>query len=574
MYLYLKKTCKMASTYSPCLCPKALSIDMLSASFKQSFAHKDAMIALYRSLIRHTNRVSTLKIEQSNDAFSKDIQTELFKANIDRKLYMKLLKSELLYIIQDEFRTKNKGKVDNPNKLRERIVAGLELQNNLENIENNKTASINLIEKLVEYRLQKLHEQNWRAEYLKDPGEIDKNKNKDKPALFLKQIASKSKKPPSPLRGFKNLSLKEKENRIKKELLNCEENTQKLLRRYLKKLQTNHEIPTPHLLPYTPESALLPVEETVSTSISIPGSTRKSSIAYAYDLEYINGIVKPGMEFDINKYHYLEHLQSIVNEKGPFKVQIQLTEAGPVSIPYIRMPYPRLNQLKEVALDIKKMMRLVRLKTVWNASGNDVSITEPQFSDGSYSVRGSNGFGDDERLHPKTYYDLLAKGEGLWEYLIDRSVQNDCDRDVASYVKEWSNSLDDATDIVNERLTSYYLKYNKLKSSKSPLLQEQKILQRQMNEHYNEQLNRYMHIIKLIEDNKVFKHSEIVNPDTVTKTYNDYIIENDSRKTKKNQRGMPSLERIGMGKHVGDYLDDVGYHNFKLGVNFDKKLKF
>lgn len=547
---------------------------MQSASFIQSFAHKHSIITLYRSLIRHTNRLSTLEITQSDEECSKDVQTELFKANIDRKLYVRLLKSELFYIIQDEFRVNHKEKINNPNKLRERIVAGLELQNDLENIKDGEVSGVKLIEKLVEYRQQKQREQNWKAEYLKDPGEIDKSRNKDKPTLLLKQIESRSKKPQLPLRRYKGLTQKDKENRIKMELIRCEENTQKLLRRYLKKLQTNHEIPIPHLLPYTPESALLPIEESVSTSISIPGSTRKSSIAYAYDQEYIDAIIKPEMEFDINKCHYLENLQSIVNEKGPFKVQIQITEAGPIPVPYIRMPYPRLNHLKEVALDIKKMMRLVRLKTVWNASGNDANITEPQFSDGSYSVRGSKGFGENERLHPKIYYDLLAQGEGLWEYLIDASLKNDDTKDVASYVNEWSKALEDATNCINEELTSYYQKYNKLKSSKSPLLQEQKILQHQMNVHYNEQLNRYMHIIKLIEDNKVFKHSEIVNSDTVTKSYDEYLIENDSKTTKKNQRGMPSLERIGMGKHLGDYLDDVGYHNFKLGVNFDKKLRF
>ncbi|KSA03305.1 uncharacterized protein AC631_00943 [Debaryomyces fabryi] len=396
---------------------------MQSASFIQSFAHKHSIITLYRSLIRHTNRLSTLEITQSDEECSKDVQTELFKANIDRKLYVRLLKSELFYIIQDEFRVNHKEKINNPNKLRERIVAGLELQNDLENIKDGEVSGVKLIEKLVEYRQQKQREQNWKAEYLKDPGEIDKSRNKDKPTLLLKQIESRSKKPQLPLRRFKGLTQKDKENRIKMELIRCEENTQKLLRRYLKKLQTNHEIPIPHLLPYTPESALLPIEESVSTSISIPGSTRKSSIAYAYDQEYIDAIIKPEMEFDINKCHYLENLQSIVNEKGPFKVQIQITEAGPIPVPYIRMPYPRLNHLKEVALDIKKMMRLVRLKTVWNASGNDANITEPQFSDGSYSVRGSKGFGENERLHPKIYYDLLAQGEGLWEYLIDASLK-------------------------------------------------------------------------------------------------------------------------------------------------------
>jgi len=564
----------MASTYRPYLRPKRQSNDMQSASLVQSFAHRYAIITLYRSLIRHTNRLSTLEIAKTNEECSKDFQTELFKANIDKKLYVKLLKSELFYIIQDEFRNKDRGKINNPNKLRERIIAGLELQNNLENIKDNGTAGLKLIERLVKYRQQKRLEQTWRAEYLKDPVEIDKSRNKDKPTLLLKQIESRSKKPQMPLRGFKNLKQKDKENRIKMELIRCEENTKKLLRRYLKKLQTNHEIPIPHLLPYTPESALLPVNESVSTSILIPGSTRKSSIAYAYDQEYIDAIIKPEMEFDINKYHYLENLQSIVNEKGPFKVQIQITEAGPIPVPYIRMPYPRLKQLKEVALDIKKMMRLVRLKTVWNALEDDTNITEPKFADGSYSVRGSKGFGEDERLYPKIYYNLLAQGEGLWEYLIDASLKNDTSKDVASYINEWSEALENSTDSINEELTSYYQKYNKLKSSKSPLLYEQKILQHQMNVHYNEQLDRYSHILKLIEDNKVFKHSEIVNSDTVTKFYEEYLIENDSKKTKKTQKGMPILERIGMGKHLGDYLDDVGYHNFKLGVNFDKKLKF
>lgn len=544
---------------------------MQTVSFRHLFAHRNSIIALYRSLIRHSSRLSILSLPQHTSRNSKAIENELVKASLDHDLYVQHVKAELNYIIREEFRNNHKT---HPDKLRERIVEGIDLENILDRIGQSEFASLELIQKLVNYRQKKHLEQSWKAEYLKHPEEINKRRNKSKPTLLLKQIASRSEQFQPASQRFSSLSQKDKVKRIKTELKACDKNTQKLLRRYLKKLQTNHEIPIPHLLPYTPESSISPIFDAPSLSLTIPGSTRKSSISHAYDQEYIDGIIKPGLEFDINKFHYLEHLQSIVNDKGPFKVQIELTEAGPIAVPYIRLPYPRLKQLQEVALDIKKMMRLVRLKAVWNSSGNDNSITEACFSDGSYGVRGSKGFGSEERIHSKAYYEKLAQGEGLWEYLIDnvRNNQN-IKSNIESYTNEWLNAIDVATDEVSKELNSYYQKYSKLKSSRSPLLKEQKILQDQMNLHYNDQVNRYKHILLVIEKNKVFKHSEIVNLDVVIKLYDEYLV-NDSGKLKKSIKGIPSLERIGMGKGLGDYLDAVDYHYFKFGMNFDKKLKF
>lgn len=543
-------------------------------SFRKSLTHKYAVLSLYKSLLRNVNKLALLSIPSMTiDDKRNDINKEVAKISINQRQYLKNVKAELGYIVREEFRSTKKGEIGNPNKFRERFIEAIRLQEILEYTRHDSTSWIQLIVKLLNYRSQKHLEQYWRSEYLRDPEEINNGKNKEKPTLLVKQMESRSKKPK--ITNFKKLSQKEKSNRYKTELIKCNENSQKLLRRYLKELQTSNKIPIPHLLPYTSEKSLLPLTDAVSLSLTIPGSTCRSSIASAYDLDYIDTIIKPSLEHDINKCHYLDHLKSIADEKGPFKVQINITEAGPMSIPYIKLPYKR-DELQEVGMDIKKLMRLIRLKTVWNSSDNESSITEPQFSDGSYAVRGSRGFGEEERIHPRHYYEKLAVEEGIWEFLISNQDKNENASldSPTKLINEWQDALEIATTELNNDVNYYYQKYNALKSSKSPLLQDQKILQQKMNLHYDDQLNRYNHITKLINNHNIIKHSEIVNlSNVVTKKYDKYLVKNDRNPSKKHQKGMPALERIGMGKRLADYLDDVGYHYFKWGMKFDKKLK-
>lgn len=338
----------------------------------------------------------------------------------------------------------------------------------------------------------------------------------------------------------------------------------------------------------TPESMALP-------KVVIPHSTKHRVIMDAYDMEYIDAIIKPDLEYDINKYHHLDGLSDIVNKKGPYKVQVRQCQAGIMPVPIISLPYAMPENRQEIAVDIKKLVRLSRIKAVWE-SGPGTAMTEPLFKDGSYAVRGSRGFSDLERMFPRRYYEKLAAQEASWELLMDKLEAKTAlkeeqvvlkesptakpsnvtwDSIEKEYLAEWQLPLNVSSASIDAEIRLYWNKYStRTGKTGHPLLTRQQELQAKMNEHYDRQVVRLKNLLETLAQDNVFKHCELVNfQNPVTKRYGQYIKEDESR-TERNKKGVPDTERAGMGKKLGDYLDEAGHHSFRWGMVFDKKFRF
>ncbi|CCE82605.1 Piso0_002337 [Millerozyma farinosa CBS 7064] len=509
-------------------------------------SHRNAILLLYKQLIKRSHQLKSRKMCLVPSGLSSSLEIEKEKMAIDMDLYMRYLSYEINTVVRNEFR-KHRTSANGTSFLKS-YLEGMDLLTVLDTTLNQGSAESweGLLERIQKYRNNKFRASTWRHENMNE------------------KASSKPNAVPSTDSRLKKTQV------LKSYFSSSEEHSQWLLRNYLKKLQTRHEIPTPHLLPYTPDGVISPVDSSLSTTLAIPGSTKASAIEAAYDREYIESIVKPAVEHDINWKHNFSRLQEIVTEKGPYEVKIKVTEAGPMKVPYIKLPYTRKAPLREIALDIKKSMRLIRLYTVWN-SENGIGITEEKNNDGSYSVKGSHGYGDNERIYTKEYYRLLGESQGMWEYFLERELKGENKKDISKYIDEWTEELETATDVIKMELDKYYEKYKFLISKRSPLLQERKDLQKEMNEKFNTQLMRYNRMIDMIENRPILKHMDIVNPDRVDITYSTYISE-DEKKSKKEQKGIPELSRVGMGKNLADYLHEVGHKYYKWGMRFAGKI--
>lgn len=542
---------------------------MASKAFLGSNAHRNAVKSLYHHLIRGSRKLKDTRIPLTAfDGNNKSLSKERDKYNYDPSSYAKCISYEIYYHIKEAFLEVNNRKLS-PNILLDKMTKGIELTSFLKGALSGKHTDWNrILLLLIDYRRDKFYRQEWKAEYKQDEEAFDKYIFKDN------QMALSKKKDKIARMNQKNNKYKGGLiKRIKNELKESTSNSAYIVRRFLKNSQLNQKLPVPNLLPYTVTGAKIPEHASTKLSLTVPGSTKSLAIEEAYDLDIIEGIIKPSIEYDINKYHYVDNLKTIVQEKGPFKVQINITEAGPTSIPFIRLPYPRLNKMRDVALDIKYLMRRIRLKTVWNSQPGDNSLSEPKFADGSFSVRGSKGFTKDERIHPRYYYEDLAINEGIWESMIAQ-LEGKNNVNVDEIVNSYLVCLDVSSKVLDDNVNHYFQKYKALRSPRSPLIKEQRELQQSMNHHYDEQLNKYKKLIEALRDKNIVKHSEIINTDFQMKTYGSYLEKEDSKFITKLKKGIPELERRGMGKKLGDYLDDFNYHNFKLGEKFGKRFKF
>lgn len=522
-------------------------------------AHKEAIRSLFRNLLRKCysidfKKVSELSLQYGNE----NLQREITRARINAGEYSAYISFEIKLLIKEEF----KIPVKNPQRYNQeiwgRLNQGFTLIEIMDKVNGKDPGSIkHLMEFLLRHREHKRIEASWKAEKYKARYEIKNTKDRQQS------------------KNFEPLSMNDKRKFIKHKRYESYCNSASILSRYLRLLQQNNLIPVAHLLPYTSDTNILPPSYTTSTSKYVSGTLSISKIEEAYDMPYIESVVLPGLEYDINFHHYLKELAQIVEEKGPFRVQIEVTEAGPMSVPYIRLPYPTLSKMKEVGLDIKKLMDISRVINVWEytrESGRTVS--ESRSSDGSYAVQKSNGFGPNENMHTKGYYENLAYGEGLWECLINKRISASLPVSLQNSVEEWMWCLDKSSEILEARLQTFFDKYNYLRSKDSPLLNDQKILQQKMNLHYNDQVQRFDRILRLINEQNVFKHSEIVNSrQPIKKKYRDYLLRADKVKIMKKKKGLPMLERVGMGKTLGDYLDDAKFRYFKWGMKLDRKLR-
>ncbi|CAK7891784.1 hypothetical protein CAAN1_01S07096 [[Candida] anglica] len=521
-------------------------------------AHRRAVVSLYRSLRRNCGKIDD-NVKEMDPRMESEVvkgfalKEEIRKYNTDTKLYLSYLRAELMRAVQVEFRT---GKwsigVTNVNIMRERLMEGIELDENLDALNNKSTTVVPVMETLVKYRQRKHEEQKRRAQQLQGKLETEQVTKKDQ-----RVISSR----------FGTLTRNQQAKRIKQELEKSAHNSKLLIQRYFKQLQLHHKIPNPFLLPYTQEYPLGPVHNMVRSSLLMRGSVRMSVLRQAYDWEYIEAVVKPSLAYDINKMHYLPRFQRILNDRGPFRVNVRTTEAGPMSMAYLEVPFPQLDELKEIAMDIKRSTRLIRLKTVWNAtSGKDKSITESQARDGSFVVVGSKGFSSEERMFPRVHYEEWAEWEALWEW------QQDNSNNFAQHLHSWTQVLDDASDTIDKELQNYFNHYRKQLQRDSPLFIQQKELQKDMNIHYDKLVERGKRLESSLVNNSVFKHGEIVNGEKVEQNLRNLVVREERKKMKKNRLSLPERERNGVGKQLGDYLEENGIRGFQWGHKYDKEL--
>lgn len=549
--------------------------------------HKQSVLSLYRSLLRNVRRVKKSCLLQEiavRPQGSFALNQEVKKYNINPTMYLQYTQTELERAVQVEFRSKRKVELAYLNQLRDRIASGIKLDSILEDLRSNedhRMALVDLMSIVVEYRRSKILQQQWRAEYLQDPESIDSERKKEMSPLqakrfdTLKQRQEIRRSKPIPITKLSHS--RDKSKRIANEKKQSELNALRVLQRYFKKLQGNHLIPNPSLLPYTPE-------ETRVVDVEHSPLVKKKTLMEAYDWEYVEAIVKPGLAYDINLRHYYEKYKHIVEEKGPYKVHIRTTEAGPVAMPYLELPFPRLAEMKKIALDIKNLLRIYRLLLVWNATQQSMSqVTESRYNDGSFNVKGSKGFrtgaganADEERVFPRAHYEQWCKWEADWEYAVEVERGN-TKVHRADFVNQWIELLDISTKYLEQKFDWYFTHYRELvRNPKSIIYEDQAKYQQIMDEHYDHLLKTYKSFLKDLVNSKLFKHGELVNSEVLgnEKKFEDLVLEEDSRPKGKKTGGIPQLERIGMSMQLGDYLQRHGLKNFQWGYKFDKKFKF
>ncbi|ABN67038.2 predicted protein [Scheffersomyces stipitis CBS 6054] len=549
---------------------------MIVGSFRYKSSHQTALFSLYRSLVRNIGKLNNIDILQDSEHIKgcKDIANELEKIKLDQKQYFSNLRFELLYSIRNEFQKQKQE----PFKLTSQAVAdsrfvqqfemGIRLDQLLDKFVQEKSI-IELLTFVLEYRSSQFKKQKWRADYLRRREEIDKKIHRErevnkKKAKYKPQL----KKPVDPLKIYHKLDNRQKRLVIDNERRRSSVHSNHLLRRFLKLKQASGEIPTPQLLPYTSESNGISADSMSNVHHVPKGSTANAAIQTAYDMEYIKAVVIPSLEFDINKKHFLEKISHTVNEKGPSKVQVRTTNAAFTTLSFLQLPYPTIPQLEKIAVDFKKSLFVARLQNIWESSPGKMK-DENLLADGSYSVKGSGGFGPDECIYPRHHYQRLAEGEALWEYLMNRNDKTP----LKAYVKDWTIALDITSSELASKADEIKKKYNDLRRPNSKLYEEKERKQQQMFTHFDKLSVSYGDLIAKLNEKQVHKHSDIVNlGDKIRKTY-DKRLGNHSM-TRKTYRGIPNIEGVGMGKALGDYLDEAGLPCFKWGDEFYDHFDF
>lgn len=431
---------------------------------------------------------------------------ELQKYNLDPELYISHLKYELKYLV----RFGSSKKVD---------VEALLLSERFLQVVDNLPKLIELVE---EVRAEEFKLQKWRGDIIKHTGSF-----------------TKSKKLPV----------------IEQKLEKAEDFSSHLLRRYLKEKQRRGEIPIPQLLPDVKNTITsIPYKGKYTT----PHTNKRKLMEAAYDMEYIHSIILPSLEYDINKYHYLDKLRLIV-EKGPYQVKIKTTSAGPISMNYINLPYNRRSKMKNLALDIKKLITTTRIKNVWDSK--DEVKEEKMSQDGSYSIKGIT-------MYPRSYYEKFALAEAAWD-------SHFTDKPLRTLQKEWVEHLNITSKELSSEIKALH---NQKRTVLEDLKNESEQLQLQMDKHYDKQVEKYQELVNILKEKNVFKHGELVNGEKNTLTFNQQL-------GRYNQVG--TRERVGLNMNLSDYLRNatkptqrksksktLRTDNFQIGYRFYDRFKF
>lgn len=551
-------------------------------------SHARLLRSMYRDILRSLMRIRkytpVVSIEETNDS----IVRELEKASKNPQLYGGFLKSELRYYIDEEFRAEYRS--FNSRSLYLKLQTGTNLIKCLKEVGTEPLNPLHwseLIGILVHHRKSQHLKQSWKLDYLKHKDAIDQGRSREVDTLTLKQIQSRSAKPKyDVLPDFTELNAGQKYKHFKKALSQSKENSQFVLRNYLKHLQLKGLIPNPYKLPYVSETLTKHSFNLPNLLVLLPGSTKSFVVNEAYDLEYIEAIMKPEVEFIINKNHHLQALEKHVLDDGPYKVKIRNTTAGVMTANFLRAPNFLPPLMKELALDIKRLMRCVRKQFIWNLSTDSkINASEKAYGDG-YGVRGSRGHSSEEIMYPRKYYEELADQESFWETLMSvetmkvaRGEAVVLSRDVQTQLRavdkrnheSWREPLVETTQMINDEVQALYDKYKITKNSS--IWDDQTRLQAKMNKIHERSVEKYANLVQKLKENDVFLHSDLFMKESSIDNY-DATMKRDGSKREDKTKGLSEYERAGLGKRLADYLEETGNPSFRMGNRFTKRFKF
>ncbi|KAI5964519.1 hypothetical protein KGF57_001011 [Candida theae] len=335
-------------------------------------------------------------------------------------------------------------------------------------------------------------------------------------------------------------------------------NGQSLILRYLNQLQYAGKIPNPHLLPYTPDTLQTSGDQYDPHHV-IKGSTQKI-VDKSFDKEYIESIIIPGLTFDLNDLH-MEKITTIVNKKGPYRATAKENKSGTVPLPYVMSPFKYKPGRKQMAYLIRQQVLWFRIRKIWGATHE--LEEENRGKDGSYPIRGSRGFGAEELMKPREYYEKLALGEEVFQLFCEierrRAAGGDFNEEIDLGKFDWTRDLDTVSEEIEAKYNSI------LRESKLDLSQLQKSLQERYDEGYRDKVERFTNLLDSLKENRVFKHSEVVTPPGCS------LLKNSLPRSATFEK-FPAEERIGRGKMLGDFLRDNDFRYFEFGNELRKNI--
>lgn len=524
--------------------------------------HGALIRSLYRTFLRKITKTKLLTPTVDSDISEGPLRTELSKATRNPSLYGRLLWSEIKYYVNEEVRLHSfVSRIGLYMKLlkAEQLVGHMQ-----ELIESPHKTDLwhSIIALLVEHRAKQLEKSQWLEKYLRNRDTIDTIRNRQRPGYIIRREASRRRKASVKPR-FTSTKPNERYKEYKKQLKRSDRNGILNLVQYIKILQSRGHLPNPYKLPYV--SDRFTRQSLYNPASFLPGSGRKALLYDAYDMDYVKAVLGSELEHLINKNHFLDNYDHQFNEKGPWKVKVKTTNAGTMIARYIRLPFFQ-KEMKDLALDIKKLTRLSKLRKVWIAK-SAADVRERKVDQG-YAVKGSKGYSDFEVMCTRDYYEKLADAEADWEqlmlYIESPSPSKFWDADSQQLHKSWSEALDITSDYFDDELVKLERKY----ADKKHLFRKRAVLQDLMTDHFVKRSQDYKKLTEALQKDGVFMHSELVNfNNPVTSGYDQALGQG------KNDTGLPLHERLGMGKKLADYLEQYKFKKYRMGYDFARRLK-
>lgn len=535
-------------------------------------------LSLYRNLLRLLRRVERVPVVLKDTLSSLELHAEYCKWKAEPQLFGKNLLVELRYSIHEAF---NEPQLHAAN-LFQHFRRGYQLLEALQDVSNNPSETDlweRLVQQAVDKRTENLNASLQDQSLGQHKSEIEVNRLKNLEPLAAKRRVSWANKFGEQIPRYDSLTNSEKRDFCKQSLVALRNNAALVTRSYLKKSQIRGEIPNPYKLPYVPQHVRHQAVALPDSLVLIPHSTKHNIMKAAYDLDYVASILRPEIEHKLNEKQVLAKARAIVEEKGPYKVQIRASTAGVMPTSFLRLPYHEKTYLKEMAMDIKKLMRAVRKRFVWNFQpASSLSVSEPQIGDG-YAVRGSKGHLIDEIMYTRCYYENLVIKEAEWEHLMlltefEKENGPVSPKSLAAsqfarlkdeLLKQWMEPLDVTTSELDIEIQAFYQKYNISKSS--PIWDRRRELQSEMNQKYERETRMLEELYSLFETGSVFLHSDLYHRKAL---HEDHGFRKIKPKLADTNLGGPANPAA--GQTLGEHLEQKGFHGYRTGYKYAKRL--